>query len=217
MRDVCLIAAFLVVGCSSSDSTSSGAGGAGGAGGAAATSTTSTTSTSTTTTTTSTTTTSTSTTSSGGDPFEAARVACITKINALRATKNLPPYARWQAAESCVDQQATSDEMTMMPHGAWIGGTFPSCNGGGQNECLGQGPGGIEACLDLMWAEKDQPGCAGCDACNGGYDPNCANCDFYGKTTGNVCGHYVNMSALYHTAAACGFSSLGGWDAINFQ
>jgi hypothetical protein len=66
-----------------------------------------------------------------------------------------------------------------------------------------------------MWAEKDLPGCAGCDACTG--SGGCDNCDFYGTQTGDVCGHYVNMSSKWFTMAACGFSSAGGWAAINFQ
>jgi hypothetical protein len=102
--------------------------------------------------------------------------------------------------------------MSGTPHGA-----FGMCGESGQNECLGAGPQGIESCLDSMWAEKDQAGCAGCDACNMGYDPNCPNCDFYGSETGDVCGHYVNMSALYFSEAACGFSAGGGWDVINFH
>jgi hypothetical protein len=152
----------------------------------------------------------------GSDPFEAARTACIDKINSLRATIGLAPYKRWTSAEKCVDEEATADETNNSPHGAWMAGTF-SCNGSGQNECLGQGPTGITGCLDQMWAEKDQPGCSGCDACADAFTPNCPNCDFSGTKTGNVCGHYVNMSAKYLTEAACGFSSLGGWDAINFQ
>jgi hypothetical protein len=69
----------------------------------------------------------------------------------------------------------------------------------------------------MMWAEKDLAGCAGCDACADGYDPNCPNCDFYGDQTGDVCGHYVNLSANYFSEAACGFSSGGGWAAIDFH
>lgn len=158
-----------------------------------------------------------SSSSGSSDPYEGARQACVDKINALRASKGLPPYERWKEAESCVDQQATWDEMNNKPHGAWGMQLYPSCNGSGQNECLGQGPNGIEGCLDQMWAEKDQGGCSGCDACADAYNPNCPNCDFYGSQTGDVCGHYVNMSAKYFTRVACGFSSLGGWDAINFQ
>ena len=149
------------------------------------------------------------------DPFEAARAACIDKINALRATKGRAAYTRWRAMESCVDDEATADETSGTPHGAFAGGM--TCGANGQNECLGAGVDGIVGCLDSMWGEKDQAGCSGCDACADGYDPNCPNCDFYGDTTGDVCGHYVNMSANYFSMAACGFSSLGGWDAINFR
>ncbi len=152
------------------------------------------------------------TTGTGMDMYAAERQICIDKINALRATKGLPPYERWTAAESCADGQATTDEQSGTAHSQ-----FSQCGESGQNECLGAGPAGIESCLDSMWAEKDQAGCAGCDACNGAYDPNCPNCDFYGNQTGDVCGHYVNMSALYFSGAACGFSSLGGWDVIDFH
>lgn len=150
----------------------------------------------------------------GADPFEAQRQACVDKINSLRATKGLPPYERWKEAEPCVDQQATWDEEHGQAHGAWGMKLFPTCNGSGQNECLGQGPNGIEGCLDSMWSEKDQAGCSGCDACADAYNPNCPNCEFNGAT---VCGHYVNMSAKYFRKVACGFSSKGGWDAINFS
>ena len=152
----------------------------------------------------------------GNDPFAAARATCIAKINTLRATKGRTAYTRWTAVESCVDQEVTSDATSGQAHAAWLSGQY-SCNGNGQNECEGQGASGIESCLDQMWNEKDQPECAGCDACADAYNPNCTNCDFFGMTTGHVCGHYVNMSANYFTMAACGFSSLGGWDAINFE
>jgi len=137
---------------------------------------------------------------------------CINKINALRATKNLPAYSRWESAEDCVDSQATADEQSHSPHGS-----FGQCGENAQNECLGGGASGIEGCLEMMWAEKDQPGCAGCDACADAYNPNCPDCDFYGTETGDVCGHYVNMSAKYFHQAACGFSDLGGWAAIDFR
>jgi len=153
--------------------------------------------------------------SAGGDPHEALHQECIDKINALRATKGLPPYQRWKEAEACVDQQATYDEQNGTAHGAWSGNKFPSCNGGGQNECPGWGINAIGSCLDAMWAEKDQDGCSGCDTCQN--QGGCADCDFYGTTTGDVCGHYVNMRATWFTRAACGFSALGGWSAINFQ
>lgn len=158
-----------------------------------------------------------SSSSGSADPYEAARQACYDHINALRAEKSLPPLERWKEAEPCADQQATWDEMNSKPHGAWGMGLFPSCNGSGQNECLGAGPNGVVGCLNQMWAEKDQAGCSGCDACADAYNPNCPNCDFYGQQTGDVCGHYVNMSAKYFSRVVCGFSSLGGWDVMNFQ
>jgi hypothetical protein len=161
--------------------------------------------------------TSSSSSSGGADPYEAQRQACVDKINSLRATKGLPAYERWKEAEPCVDQQATWDEEHGQAHGAWGSQMYPSCNGSGQNECLGQGPNGIEGCLDSMWNEKDQMGCSGCDACADAYNPNCPNCTFSGGPGGTTCGHYVNMSAKYFRKVACGFSSLGGWDAINFS
>jgi hypothetical protein len=153
---------------------------------------------------------------SATDPYAAARAACIAEINRLRATHGLPAYTAWTGVEACIDQQATSDETNHMAHQAW-GMHAGVCDGNGQNECLGAGPDGIVSCLDQMWDERLQPGCSGCDACADAFDPSCPNCDFFGTTTGNVCGHYVNMSARYFTEAACGFSSLGGWDAINFR
>lgn len=151
------------------------------------------------------------------DPHEANHVACVDKINALRATKGLPALERWKEAEPCVDQQASDDAVTGVAHGAWSGGKFPTCNGKGQNECPSWGADNVTGCLDSMWGEQDQAGCSGCDACADVYDPNCPNCDFYGQSTGDVCGHYVNMSAKYVTKVACGFSDKGGWAAINFD
>jgi hypothetical protein len=152
---------------------------------------------------------------SATDPYSAARAACIAEINRLRATRSLPPYSAWTGVEACTDAQASSDQMNNAPHQAW-GMHAGVCDGNGQNECLGQGADGIVACLDQMWAEREQPGCAGCDACADAYDPSCPNCDFYGTATGDVCGHYVNMSARFFDEAACGFGT-GGWNVINFR
>ena len=44
-----------------------------------------------------------------GDPYGEARVDCVDAINADRATLKLPPYARWNAEESCTDGQAEAD------------------------------------------------------------------------------------------------------------
>jgi hypothetical protein len=141
---------------------------------------------------------------------------CLAKINALRATESKTPYAEWTSAETCVDAEVTSDEMTGMPHHAWQTNN-DTCKGNGQNECEGQGPNGVESCLQSMWDEKNQADCSGCDACANAYNSSCPNCDFFGTLHGQVCGHYVNLSANYFSKVACGFSSLGGWDAMNFQ
>ena len=153
------------------------------------------------------------TTSTGGgeDAYAEARQVCLDTINQLRATEGLPPYTRWAEAETCSDAAATSDEQSGTAHGA-----FGSCGESAQNECLGHGPQGIAQCLQQMWDERLQPGCAGCAACDqpGG---GCPDCDFFGTETGDVCGHYVNMRAPYFSTVACGFSALGGWDVQNFR
>ena len=154
--------------------------------------------------------------SSGGassaDPFAAQRQACVDTINQLRATKSLPPLQRWTDGENCADLQATDDNKTGKAHGAWSSKKFGCDGGSGQNECLG---GGITGCLNSMWNEKDKAGCAGCDQCTG--PGGCTGCDFYGSQTGDVCGHYVNMSAKWFTKVACGFSSAGSWAVQNYK
>lgn len=155
-----------------------------------------------------------------GDGFGAARTACINEINELRATQSHAPYALWggSAIDTCVDEQATNDEKDNSAHEAWLQNKYPTCNGNGQDECLGYGvsPAAVVACLDSMWAEKNQANCVGCPACSGSYQPNCPNCDFYGQN-GPECGHYVNMSADWLKKVDCGFSALGGWAVQNFS
>lgn len=152
------------------------------------------------------------------DPYAAARTACINEINKLRATEGHAAYAYWQGMDMCADQQATNDEQNKSPHQAWLQNKYPTCNGNGQDECLGYGvtPKAVVQCLDAMWAEKYQSNCTGCPLCTKQYSPNCPNCDFYGQK-GPECGHYVNMSADWMHKAVCGFSSLGGWAVQNFS
>ena len=83
----------------------------------------------------------------GGSPAE----VCVATINEYRATKGLPPYARWTDAETCADGESQSDAMTLRAHGA-----FGKCGEFAQNECPGwPGPAGtmIPKCLASMWAE----------------------------------------------------------------
>ena len=76
---------------------------------------------------------------------------CVATINDYRKTKSLPPYARWDAAETCTDGQAKSDGSTGQAHGA-----FGKCGEHAQNECPGwPGPSGtmIPQCLKAMFGE----------------------------------------------------------------
>ncbi len=164
------------------------------------------------------------------DGFGAARTACINEINKLRATESHAAYALWEttAIDTCVDEQATYDQTSGTAHDAWTNNVYPTCNGNGQDECLGYGnsPSQVVACLDAMWAERLQSNCAGCAKCNGPSltqsiidCQSTSTCDFYGNY-GGECGHYLNMSADYFTMAACGFSTKGttkDWSVQNFQ
>lgn len=165
-----------------------------------------------------------------GDGFSAARTACVNEINKLRATENHAAYKLWEttAIDTCVDEQATFDQKANSAHDAWINNKYPTCNGNAQDECLGYGnsPSEVVACLDSMWAEKNQSNCSTCAQCNGKTLTqtivNCfstSTCDFYGNY-GSECGHYVNMAADYFTEVACGFSTVGtshDWATQNFQ
>lgn len=149
------------------------------------------------------------------DPWESYRQACVDKVNELRATRGLTPYSRWTSAEQCVDDQATHDQSVGIPHDAFATGS-PACGGYAQNECPGWGASAITSCLEQMWAEREQPGCAGCDACDTWtiFAGDCPDCEFNGAT---VCGHYVNMSSQSFSTVACGFSDDGSWAAQNYQ
>jgi Cysteine-rich secretory protein family len=114
-----------------------------------------------------------------GGVLEAARQACVDKINADRATLNVAPLARWTAAEACTDAAAKSDSQTGTAHGA-----FGTCMELAQDECPGWGSvaqiAGANGCLDQMWAEG--PG-----------------------TDYPTHGHYINMSNPAYKQVACGY------------
>ena len=164
------------------------------------------------------------------DGFAAARAACISEINKLRATEGRPAYTLndTPAIDMCVDEQATYDQKNDSAHDAWINMVYPTCNGNGQDECLGYGnsPAQVIACLDAMWNERTQSNCSSCGSCTTATKltqsvldcENTTTCDFYGHY-GSECGHYCNMSADYFTEVACGFSTLGtskDWAVQNF-
>lgn len=114
---------------------------------------------------------------SQNDPYAAQRQACVNRINAFRATLDLPPLQRWTVEEPCVDGQAQSDSQTGDAHGA-----FGDCHERAQNECPGWRSidQTIQDCLQDMWDEG--PG-----------EPFSEH------------GHFLNMSNPEHTQVACGF------------
>lgn len=92
--------------------------------------------------------------STGGAGTPSATTAeqiCVDAINEYRKTLNLPPLARWTAAETCSSDQASSDSTTNRGHGA-----FGKCRESAQNECPAwPGPASkmIPQCLKAMWGE----------------------------------------------------------------
>jgi hypothetical protein len=118
---------------------------------------------------------------------------CVDTINAYRASIGRAPYARWTAAEACVDDQAHDDSQSHVPHGA-----FGHCGEWAQNECPGW-PGPPEqmigSCLQAMWNEG--PGD-----------------DF------STHGHYLYMASTQYTKVACGFHVTANgsvWAVQDFQ
>lgn len=118
---------------------------------------------------------------------------CVDVINMYRASIGVAPLQRWTEAETCSNEEAASDSMTGVAHGA-----FGQCGESAQNECPGwPGPPTqlLDGCLELMWAEG--PG-----------EPFEEH------------GHYINMSNTAYTMVACGFYETedGSWWAVqNFK
>ncbi len=134
-----------------------------------------------------------SSTTAAENPYEAAAEACVGKINALRATVKLAPYARWSSEESCAGEEAAMDAAIDLPHGA-----FGTCMELAQNECPGwpaPATSAITSCLEAMWAEG--PG-----------------------TDFTTHGHYINMTSTQYSLVACGFTTLADgsvWATQNFM
>jgi hypothetical protein len=122
---------------------------------------------------------------------DSARIACVDRINAFRATESLPPLARWTGAEDCSDGEAKSDANSGKAHGA-----FGTCKEMAQNECPGWGSvqSTITGCLQSMWDERLKP-------------------------SGEQ-GHYRNMRNTKYTQVACGFHETAEgkvWALQNFR
>ncbi|HEX4403840.1 MAG TPA: CAP domain-containing protein [Polyangia bacterium] len=132
---------------------------------------------------------------SAADVLEAARQACVDKINAFRATLNIAALTRWTAEETCADGQAKADSVSGTAHSA-----FGTCDEGAQDECpawpsVDSIASGSSSCLDQMWAEG--PG-----------------------TDYSMHGHYINMSNPQYTKVACGYSTTSKgkvWAAQDFK
>jgi hypothetical protein len=112
-----------------------------------------------------------------GGSVDAARQACVDRINALRASLGLGSLSRWTANETCADSQAKSDSETGTAHGA-----FGTCPNMAQNECQNYKSiqSTLTTCIDSMWAEG--PG-----------------------TDYALHGHYINITSTKYTMVSCGF------------
>jgi hypothetical protein len=110
-------------------------------------------------------------------PFEQARIDCVARVNAFRATEGKPAYERWVDGEACADQQAQADGLENSAHAH-----FGDCDEWAQNTCLWRRSleSIITDCLQQMWDEG--PG-----------EPFSEH------------GHYINMSSTEYTKVACGF------------
>ncbi len=125
------------------------------------------------------------------DPYEQARIDCVDRINAFRATEGKPALARWVEQESCTDSQSAADSTS----GAHA--NFGDCSENAQNTCPGWGSVDqvIEGCLQMMWDEG--PG-----------EPFSEH------------GHYLNMSSTKYSKVACGFFEMPNgklWHNHNFK
>ncbi len=126
-----------------------------------------------------------------GGKYAASRAECVNRINAFRATENLPALAQWIDAEGCSDGEARSDSETGKAHGA-----FGTCKEWAQDECPGWGSvqSTVTDCLQSMWDERLNPG---------------------GQQ-----GHYKNMSNKSYTQVACGYYETPAgkvWALQNFK
>jgi hypothetical protein len=123
--------------------------------------------------------------------YAQARSDCVDRINAFRATENLPALAPWTGSEACADGEARSDSETGKAHGA-----FGTCGEWAQDECPGWNSvqSTVDGCLQSMWDERLHP---------------------EGQQ-----GHYINMSNKKYTTVACGFYETANgkvWALQNFK
>lgn len=125
------------------------------------------------------------------DAIDAARQACVDRINAYRATEGKPPYERWLEGEACADEQARIDAQQNEGHAS-----FGRCDERAQNTCLRRRDldSIVGDCLQTMWDE--------------------------GPGSFPEHGHYLNMASTQYSRVACGFFELEDgrvWANQNFH
>ncbi|WP_290728961.1 CAP domain-containing protein [Fibrobacter sp. UBA3629] len=135
---------------------------------------------------------------------------CLEKVNAKRATEDLPPLKRATAErESCVEEQAAADMKAGKGHA-----NFGSCNESAQNTgpnvnttWYGTPEKIVDTYVNMMWDDEKKL------VTSGERDPNKSE-DY------SYIGHYLNMKNTRYTSLACGIAYSGdgtkAWFNMNF-
>lgn len=135
---------------------------------------------------------------------------CLEKVNAKRATEDLPPLKRATAErESCVEEQAAADMKAGKGHA-----NFGSCNESAQNtgpnvstKWYGTPEKIVDTYVNMMWDDEKKL------VTSGERDPNKSE-DY------SYIGHYLNMKNTRYTSLACGIAYSGdgtkAWFNMNF-
>lgn len=135
---------------------------------------------------------------------------CLEKVNAKRATEDLPPLKRATAErESCVEEQAAADMKAGKGHA-----NFGSCKESAQNTgpnvnttWYGTPEKIVDTYVNMMWDDEKKL------VTSGERDPN-KDSDY------SYIGHYLNMKNTRYTSLACGIAYSGdgtkAWFNMNF-
>ncbi len=120
---------------------------------------------------------------------------CVARVNQFRACVCLPPLARWDAGESCANQDSLFDTTADAAHAGFEGNVCKP-QGNAENECpkWGSTTQIVSGCLQQMFDEG--PG-----------------------TPYSAHGHFINMTNTSYKMVACGFAKTdaGVWSVQNFQ
>jgi Cysteine-rich secretory protein family len=121
---------------------------------------------------------------------------CVARVNQFRACVCLPPLARWDAGESCANQDSQFDYTQNTAH-AGFQGKVCTPQGNAENECPSWPSTTqiVSGCMQQMFDEG--PG-----------------------TPYSAHGHFINMTNTSYKTVACGFyksPDAGLWSVQNFQ